>query len=115
MCPALMSGLSHAAGLYGSSGTGSISLPAKPKLEQPVQEEQIRAPLDQHWAASDANDFETEHRIYLRRGTGASWKWPRRVMSRSVGRAEPVFVTTVRPGLVSRGSRLRTGATRQVG
>jgi hypothetical protein len=29
-----------------------------------VQEEQIRAPLDQHWAASDANDIETEHRIY---------------------------------------------------
>jgi SnoaL-like domain len=25
---------------------------------------QIRAALDQHWAASDANDFETEHRIY---------------------------------------------------
>jgi hypothetical protein len=24
----------------------------------------IRAALDQHWAASDANDFETEHRIY---------------------------------------------------
>jgi hypothetical protein len=29
------------------------------------QEERIRAALDQHWAASDANDFETEHRIYL--------------------------------------------------
>ena len=38
---------------------------AKPQLEQPAQEEQIRAALDQHWAASDANDFETEHRIYL--------------------------------------------------
>jgi ketosteroid isomerase-like protein len=38
---------------------------AKPKLEQSMQEEQIRAALDQHWAASDANDFETEHRIYL--------------------------------------------------
>jgi hypothetical protein len=25
----------------------------------------IRAALDLHWAASDANDFETEHRIYL--------------------------------------------------
>jgi hypothetical protein len=24
----------------------------------------IRAALDQHWAASDANDFEMEHRIY---------------------------------------------------
>jgi hypothetical protein len=38
---------------------------AKPQLEQPMQEQQIRAALDQHWAASDANDFETEHRIYL--------------------------------------------------
>jgi len=25
---------------------------------------EIRAALDEHWAASDANDFETEHRIY---------------------------------------------------
>jgi SnoaL-like domain len=38
---------------------------AKPQLEQSTQEAQIRAALDQHWAASDANDFETEHRIYL--------------------------------------------------
>ena len=37
---------------------------AKPQLEQPVPEEQIRAALDQHWAASDANDFVTEHLIY---------------------------------------------------
>src|SRR5262249_19051305 len=29
-----------------------------------MQEQQTRAALDQHWAASDANDFETEHRIY---------------------------------------------------
>ena len=38
---------------------------AKPQLEQSTQEQQIRAALDQHWAASDADDFETEHRIYL--------------------------------------------------
>ncbi len=38
---------------------------AKPQLQQSTQEQQIRAALDQHWAASDANDFETEHRIYL--------------------------------------------------
>jgi ketosteroid isomerase-like protein len=38
---------------------------AKPQLEQSTQEQQIRAALDQHWLASDANDFETEHRIYL--------------------------------------------------
>ena len=29
-----------------------------------MQDQQIREALDQHWAASDANDFETEHRIY---------------------------------------------------
>ena len=33
--------------------------------DQSIQEQQIRTALDQHWAASDANDFETEHRIYL--------------------------------------------------
>jgi hypothetical protein len=38
---------------------------AKPQPEQTTQEKQIRDVLDQHWAASDANDFETEHRIYL--------------------------------------------------
>jgi hypothetical protein len=37
---------------------------AKSQLKQSVQEEQIRAALDQHWAASDINDFETEHQIY---------------------------------------------------
>ena len=30
-----------------------------------VRDREIRAALDQHWAASDSNDFETEHRIYL--------------------------------------------------
>ena len=29
-----------------------------------VRDHEIRAALDQHWAASDGNDFETEHRIY---------------------------------------------------
>jgi hypothetical protein len=28
------------------------------------RDQRIRAALDQHWAASDASDFETEHRIY---------------------------------------------------
>jgi hypothetical protein len=28
------------------------------------EEQNIRAALDRHWAASDANDFETEHDIY---------------------------------------------------
>jgi hypothetical protein len=42
-----------------------MNMEAKPRLQQSLQEQQIRAALDQHWAASDANDFETEHRIYL--------------------------------------------------
>jgi ketosteroid isomerase-like protein len=29
-----------------------------------ARDQEIRAALDQHWAASDADDFETEHRIY---------------------------------------------------
>ncbi len=29
-----------------------------------ARDQEIRAELDRHWAASDANDFETEHRIY---------------------------------------------------
>jgi hypothetical protein len=29
-----------------------------------VRDQEIRAALNQHWAASDANDFETEHLIY---------------------------------------------------
>ena len=38
---------------------------AKAQLGQSMPEEQIRAALNEHWAASDANDSETEHRIYL--------------------------------------------------
>jgi ketosteroid isomerase-like protein len=29
-----------------------------------MYDQEIRAALDRHWAASDANDFETEHSIY---------------------------------------------------
>jgi ketosteroid isomerase-like protein len=29
-----------------------------------VRDQEIRAALNEHWAASDANDFETEHLIY---------------------------------------------------
>ena len=29
-----------------------------------TRDQEIRAALDQHWAASDASDFETEHLIY---------------------------------------------------
>ena len=35
------------------------------KVQDPgVRDREIRAALDQHWAASDANDFATEHLIY---------------------------------------------------
>ncbi len=34
------------------------------ELYSGVRDQEIRAALDQHWAASDANDFETEQRIY---------------------------------------------------
>jgi hypothetical protein len=30
-----------------------------------MRDQEIRAALDQHWKASDASDFETEHEIYL--------------------------------------------------
>src|SRR6202140_5505221 len=38
----------------------------EPKKEQysGARDQEVRAALDQHWAASDANDFETEHLIY---------------------------------------------------
>ena len=32
--------------------------------EDEMDDEEIRAALNLHWAASDANDFEAEHRIY---------------------------------------------------
>src|SRR6516164_4207738 len=59
---------------HGSSGQNrhsgvhserSMNMEAKPPLQQSTQDEQIRTALDQHWTASDANDYETEHSIYL--------------------------------------------------
>ena len=38
--------------------------PEQPLPEQSIPEKQIREALNAHWQASDANDFETEHRIY---------------------------------------------------
>ena len=36
----------------------------KQEQSSAARDQAIRAALDQHWAASDANDFETEHLIY---------------------------------------------------
>ena len=38
--------------------------PQQKEQHSGLRDQEIRAALDQHWAASDANDFETEHRIY---------------------------------------------------
>ncbi len=53
---------------------GNIWLLSRPRLtiderqkaerHPATRDQEIRAALDQHWAASDANDFETEHLIY---------------------------------------------------
>jgi len=51
-----------------------------------VNDLQIRAALDQHWAASDANDFETEHRIYHE---DAVLESVRRANPRSIQHTEP--------------------------
>ena len=37
---------------------------AKPHLEQPMQEEQIREALNAHWSASATGDVQAEHEIY---------------------------------------------------
>ncbi|HUA00806.1 MAG TPA: nuclear transport factor 2 family protein [Candidatus Aquilonibacter sp.] len=39
--------------------------PQEKEQSSGARDQEIRAALDQHWAASDANDFETEHLIYL--------------------------------------------------
>jgi hypothetical protein len=36
----------------------------KKEQDSGVRDREIRAALDQHWTASEANDFETEHLIY---------------------------------------------------
>jgi hypothetical protein len=40
----------------------SVHRTLRGKIE--VEDHDIRAALDRHWAASDANDFEAEHQIY---------------------------------------------------
>jgi SnoaL-like domain len=40
------------------------STPALIPQEDAMRDQNIRSALDQHWAASDVNDFDTEHSIY---------------------------------------------------
>src|SRR5205085_7742840 len=37
---------------------------SRPSRRPDMEEQNIRAALDRHWAASDADDFEGEHQIY---------------------------------------------------
>jgi hypothetical protein len=41
-----------------------MSNPETKEQDSGVRDQEIRTALDEHWAASDANDFETEHLIY---------------------------------------------------
>jgi ketosteroid isomerase-like protein len=41
-----------------------VSDQQKKEQDSEARDQEIRAALDQHWKASDANDFETEHLIY---------------------------------------------------
>ena len=47
------------------SGRLTMSDQQNTQQDSSARDQQIRAALDQHWAASDANDFVTEHLIYL--------------------------------------------------
>jgi hypothetical protein len=42
----------------------SLKLAQRQRGEIEMEDHDIRAALDRHWAASDANDFEAEHQIY---------------------------------------------------
>ncbi len=69
-----------------------------------MEDREIRAALDLHWAASDANDFEGEHQIYREDAvleypqSGERIRGPRKDLSCSrAGAAEPeTLPTTVR-------------------
>jgi hypothetical protein len=43
---------------------GAVGYRALTAQESDMTDQEIRAVLDRHWAASDANDFEAEHAIY---------------------------------------------------
>jgi ketosteroid isomerase-like protein len=47
-----------------SRGSPTTSHGGLKPQENAMSDQNIRAALDQHWSASDVNDFETEHSIY---------------------------------------------------
>jgi hypothetical protein len=53
-----------ASGIAIASGVPSLQLTQRQGGKIEMEDHDIRAALDRHWASSDANDFEAEHRIY---------------------------------------------------
>src|SRR5208283_89014 len=51
-------------GIAIASGVPSLKLTQRQRGRIEMEDRDIRAVLDRHWAASDANDFEAEHQIY---------------------------------------------------
>lgn len=54
----------YASGNASASGVPSLKLTQRQGGKIEMEDHDIRAALDRHWAASDANDFEAEHQIY---------------------------------------------------
>jgi hypothetical protein len=53
-----------ASGIAIASGVPSLKLTQRQGGKIEMEDHDIKAALDRHWAASDANDFEAEHQIY---------------------------------------------------
>jgi SnoaL-like domain len=53
-----------ASGIAIASGVPSLKLTKRQEGKIEMEDHDIRAALDRHWAAPDANDFEAEHQIY---------------------------------------------------
>jgi hypothetical protein len=58
----------------GNSESAVFEVDAASARRIEMEDHDIRAALDRHWAASDANDFEAEHQIY---GENAVLEYPR--------------------------------------
>ena len=55
----------HANGSFGYGPSANPEFRTSYPGGDKMNDNEIRAALNRHWAASDANDFETEHEIYL--------------------------------------------------
>ncbi len=54
----------YASGIAIASGVPPLKLMQRQGGKIEMEDHDIRAAMDRHWAASDANDFEAEHQIY---------------------------------------------------